>query len=107
MNENQPEPQFSVLWPLAKRSIKTQGAAAGLPDLSGKTVCELWDYIFRGDVMYAVIRERLTALYPGIKFIGHKEFGNIHGPKQREILERLPQMLRDEGVDAVITGIGA
>jgi len=66
MNENQPEPQFSVLWPLAKRSIKTQGAAAGLPDLSGKTVCELWDYIFRGDVMYAVIRERLTALYPGI-----------------------------------------
>ena len=107
MNENQPEPQFSVLWPLAKRSIKTQGAAAGLPDLSGKTVCELWDYIFRGDVMYAVIRERLTALYPGIKFIGYKEFGNIHGPKQRNIIAGLADKLRELKCDAVISGIGA
>ena len=42
-----------------------------------------------------------------MRFVPFAKFGNIHGPKQREILERLPQMLRDEGVDAVITGSGA
>jgi len=107
MNDIQTEPQYGVLWPLAKRSIKTQGAAAGLPDLSGKTVCELWDYIFRGDIMYAVIRERLTALYPGIKFVSYKEFGNIHGPKQRDIIAGLADKLRAFNCDAVISGIGA
>jgi hypothetical protein len=107
MKDIQTEPQYSVLWPLGKRSIKTQQAAAGVPDLSGKVVCELWDYIFRGDVMYAVIRERLTALYPGIKFIGYKEFGNIHGPKQREIIAGLADKLRELKCDAVISGIGA
>jgi hypothetical protein len=107
MNNDQSESQFSVLWPLAKRSIKTQGAAAGLPDLSGKTVCELWDYIFRGDVMYALIRARLTVLYPGIKFVSYKEFGNIHGPKQRDIIAGLAAKLRAFKCDAVISGIGA
>jgi hypothetical protein len=101
------EPQYSVLWPLARRSIKTQGAAAGVPDLSGKIVCELWDYIFRGDVMYAQIRERLAARYPGIKFVSYKEFGNIHGPKQRDIIAGLADKLRALNCDAVISGIGA
>ena len=107
MNSQETEPQYRVLWPLARRSINTQRAAAGLPDLSGKTVCELWDYIFRGDAMYALIRERLAALYPGIRFIGYKEFGNIHGPKQREIIAGLAGKLRAFNCDAVISGIGA
>jgi hypothetical protein len=107
MNNQQTEPQYSVLWPLARRAIKTQGAAAGVPDLSGKVVCELWDYIFRGDAMYAQIRERLKARYPGIQFVSYKEFGNIHGPKQRDIIAGLAGKLREFKADAVISGIGA
>jgi hypothetical protein len=107
MPDKNSEPRYEVMWPLAKRSINTQSAAAGVPDLSGKTVVELWDYIFRGDAMYAQIRERLTALYPGIKFVGYKEFGNIHGPKQRDIIAGLADKLRALKCDAVISGIGA
>jgi hypothetical protein len=107
MNSQETEPQYRVLWPLARQSINTQGAAAGVPDLSGKTVCELWDYIFRGDVMYARIREQLTARYPGIKFVSYKEFGNIHGPRQRDIIAGLADKLRALNCDAVISGIGA
>lgn len=101
------EPRYEVLWPLGRRAINTQKAATGLPDLSGKVVCELWDYIFRGDVMYARIREKLSALYPGIKFVSYKEFGNIHGPKQRDIIAGLAGKLREFKADAVISGIGA
>ena len=89
------EPTYEVLWPLDRRAVNTQNAAAGLPDLSGKVVCELWDFIFRGDVMYAHIREKLSALYPGIKFVSWKEFGNTHGPKQRDIIAGLADKLRE------------
>ena len=101
------EPTYEVLWPLGRRAVNTQNAAAGLPDLSGKVVCELWDFIFRGDVMYAHIREKLSALYPGIKFVSWKEFGNTHGPKQRDIIAGLADKLREFKADAVISGIGA
>ncbi len=34
-----------VLWPLGRKAVDTQKAATRLPDLSGKTVGELWDHI--------------------------------------------------------------
>ena len=57
--------------------------------------------------MYAHIREKLSALYPGIKFVSWKEFGNTHGPKQRDIIAGLADKLREFKADAVISGIGA
>ena len=101
------EPRYDVLWPLAARAVKTQAGAPAIPDLSGKTVCELWDYIFRGEIIYPEIRKHLSARYPGIKFIGYDVFGNIHGPKQRDIVAGLAEKLRELKCDAVISGIGA
>lgn len=101
------EPAYRVLWPLARIDIPAAKEAQGLPDLSGKTVAELWDQIFRGDVAYQQLRGHLKKRYPGIRFVPWSEFGNIHGPRQREILDGLPAKLREHGVDAVISGIGA
>ncbi|HSQ03201.1 MAG TPA: UGSC family (seleno)protein, partial [Burkholderiales bacterium] len=67
----------------------------------------LWDYIFRGELIYPLLREKLRARYPGVKFIDYTEFGNIHGPKQREIVAGLAGKLKALGCDAVISGIGA
>ena len=105
--QDNPEPRYRVLWPLASIDIPAAAQTSGLADLSGKTIAELWDQIFRGDVAYAQLREHLRKRYPGIRFVSWSEFGNIHGPKQREILEGLPDKLREHGVDAVISGIGA
>ncbi len=107
MTASSSEPRYQVLWPLGKIDVKAQNASAPIADLSGKTVCELWDYIFRGDVVYTMLREELRARYPGIKFVEYSEIGNTHGPAQREILANLPEKLRSLGVDAVISGIGA
>lgn len=100
-------PVYEVLWPLAKKAKGAQSTARGLGDLSGKTIAELWDFIFRGEVIYPAIRALLEARYPGIKFVPYAEFGNTHGPKQREIVAGLPQKLRALGVNGVISGIGA
>jgi len=107
MQDHNREPGYRVLWPLARIEVKETSDTQGLPDLSGKTVAELWDQIFRGDIAYQQLREHLKERYPGIRFVEHTQFGNIHGPKQREILEGLPDKLRAAGVDAVISGIGA
>lgn len=98
---------FDVLWPLARRAVRQVTSAQRLADLSGKTICEVWDFIFRGDVIYPEIRAHLLARYPGIKFVGYSEFGNIHGPRQREVVAGLADKLRALGCDAAICGIGA
>jgi hypothetical protein len=78
-----------------------------LPDLTGKTVCELWDYVYRGDEMFDVIRTELTARYEGIRFVGYAEFGNIHGATEQEVVGALSQRLREFRVDAAIVGVGS
>lgn len=107
MRVSNAEPRYEVLWPLAKKAVYARGAAPRLPDLSGKTVGELWDYIFRGDVVYPMIREHLRARYPGIRFVDYSEFGNFHGARSREIIAGLADKIRARGCDAVISGIGA
>lgn len=99
--------QFEVVWPLAKKAKGARSTAKAVSDLSGKTVAEVWDYIFRGDLIYPILRDLLRARFPGIRFVDYSHFGNIHGPRQREIVAGLADKLRALGCDAVISGIGA
>jgi hypothetical protein len=105
--DSKSEASFEVVWPLAQKAQGAQSTAKPVSDLSGKTIAEVWDYIFRGDLIYPIIRDLLRARYPGIKFIDWTHFGNTHGPKQREIVAGLADKLRALGADAVISGIGA
>jgi hypothetical protein len=101
------EARDEVLWPLSARTVKETAAAPRLPDLNGKTVCELWDVIFRGETIYPLVREYITARFPRVKFVDYAEFGNIHGPREHENTAALPDKLRAHGADAAIVGIGA
>ena len=106
-NPQDREPRYEVLWPLSRRSVPDTNAAPRLPDLNGKTVCELWDVIFRGETIYPLVREHIKARFPGVKFVGHAEFGNFHGAREHEVTATLPEKLRAHKADAVIVGIGA
>jgi len=101
------EQRYDVLWPLSRRAVADTSAAPRLRDLNGKTVCELWDVIFRGETIYPLVRNYLTARFPGVKFVGHSEFGNFHGAREREVIAALPERLRAHQADAAIVGIGA
>ena len=102
------EPAFEVVWPSGK-SASEAIALAGRGQALGKvkTICELWDWVFRGEDIFPALRELLSKRYPGIKFIDYDAFGNIHGPKEAELIKALPEMLRKRGCDAVISGVGA
>jgi hypothetical protein len=101
------EPEFEVLSPLSRKAVKASAAAPRLPDLNGKTVCELWDVIFRGETIFPLVREQIRARFPDVKFVTYEQFGNFHGAHGDRILQELPQRLREHGADAVIVGIGA
>jgi hypothetical protein len=106
-SKNTSEPCYECLWPLSRKAIKTTAQAPRLPDLNGKTVCELWDVIFRGETIYPLVREYIKKRFPGVKFVPYSEFGNFHGAKEHDVIGTLPEMLRAHGADAVIVGIGA
>lgn len=97
---------YEVVWPRGKRPSETRRFAERLDNLAGKTVCELWDWIFRGDEVFAVIEKELAKRYPGIKFVNYDVFGSIHGDKETETLAALPDRLKQSKCDAVISGIG-
>ncbi|OGA51512.1 MAG: hypothetical protein A3G24_16680 [Betaproteobacteria bacterium RIFCSPLOWO2_12_FULL_62_13] len=107
MTSTSNEPRYDVLWPSSRKAVKSTAAAPRLPDLNGKVVCELWDILFRGDTIYPIVREYIRGRFPDVKFIDHKEFGNFHGARERDVIKSLPEKLKKFKADAVIVGIGA
>ena len=97
---------YSVVWPRSEMTAGVKPLAERLDDLNGKTVCELWDYLFRGDEIFPWIEEALAARFPGMEFIRYDEFGSTHGDQEHGIIEGLPRKLQDLEVDAVISGMG-
>ncbi len=74
--------------------------------MEGKIIGELWDWVYRGDEIFAVIEKELTGRYPGIRFVGYQEFGRTLGTEAAGSLESLPGKLRQNECDAVISSMG-
>ncbi|MBI2907641.1 MAG: hypothetical protein HYX92_08310 [Chloroflexi bacterium] len=101
------QPTFEVVWPLGKSAYEPMHLAHRGQDLEGSTICELWEWMFRGDEIFPMLRELLSKRYSGIKFVDYNVFGDTHGPKEREVIAALPELLRKHKCDAVISGVGA
>ncbi len=100
-------PVYEVVWPLGRTVSEVVTPSSPVSDLRGKTVGELWDWLFRGDEMFLLIREKLRERYPGIKFVDYAVFGNTHGRKEAEVTAALPDLLRKHGCELVLSGVGA
>lgn len=97
---------YEVVWPRSERRLGLKPLAKRLDTLEGKTVAQLWDFLFRGDEVFELLEEGLKQRYPGVKFVSWREFGSTHGADERDILAGLPQRFREMGVDAAISGMG-
>ncbi len=96
-----------VVWPLAPSAVVPTAFAPRLADLRGKTVGELWDYLFRGEVIFPRLREQLARRYPGVRFVEYGVFGSTHGRGEAELMATLPETLRKHGCDAIVSAVGA
>ncbi|MFH1486676.1 MAG: hypothetical protein ABIH46_11450 [Chloroflexota bacterium] len=98
---------YDVLSPLGEPAIEEGPAAPLISDLTGKTVCEVWNGSFKGNVLFPILRELLQKRYPGIKIIPYTEFPlqRVIGTTQ-EILGRVETavaLAKEKGCDAMIT----
>ena len=100
------EATYAVYWPRGQRTLEAQPVAPKLDSLSGRVVAFLWDYLFRGDEIFAILKRELGPRFPGVTFVGPDEFGCTHGADEREVLAAIPEKLKTLRVAAVISGMG-
>jgi hypothetical protein len=100
----------SVISPVGGETVGKTGLAARPASLNGKTVGEIWNEDFKGDVMFPAYRELLKQRYPDVKIVPYTELphGVLKGTPayQRDVLAQISRALKDKGVDAVISGNG-
>ena len=96
---------YEVVWPSGERRQKIQPLAKRFDTLNGKTIAQLWDYLFMGDEVYATLEEELRKIYPDVKFVSWREFGSTHTTNEKELLASLPQRFKELGVDAAISSM--
>jgi hypothetical protein len=97
---------YEALWPRSPRQTKVKSLAKRLDTLEGKKVAQLWDFVFRGDEVFAALEEGLKDRFPNIEWVSYKEFGSTHGSDEREVVASLAQKFKALEVDAIISGMG-
>ena len=105
MTRNPNDGYYEAYWPRSPRQQLTRELAPRLDTLEGKTVAQLWDELFKGDVVFELLEEGLKKRYPGINFVSWRTFGSTHGGNEKAALAALPGRLRELGVDAVVSGM--
>jgi hypothetical protein len=96
---------YEVLWPRSPLQQQQRALAPRLPELKGKVIAQLWDELFKGDLVFDLLEENLTKRFPGVKFVSWRVFGSTHGDNEKEALAALPKKFKELGVDAVISGM--
>ena len=96
---------YAVVWPRGRKSVEVKSMAKRLETLTGKTVGQLWDNMFRGDEIFPVLAAGLAQRFPGVTFVNYDIFGSTHGGDEHQVLADLPAKLQQYGVDAVISGM--
>lgn len=94
---------YAVVWPCGDRKQAMRPLAKRLDTLNGKTVAQLWDFLFAGDEVFIALEEKLRETYPDVTFVSWREFGSTHAVNEKELLASLPKRFKELGVDAAIS----
>ncbi|MBI4332944.1 MAG: hypothetical protein HY673_16880 [Chloroflexi bacterium] len=106
--------QYEVVWPRGRKTVGNVPLARRLEALEGKTIGELWDWLFHGEQYYPAIEKELARRYPRVRFVGYETFGStlaragglLNPEEEAEVLAEIPEKLRQNKCDAVVSGLG-
>ena len=101
---------YKVLSPLGESKVEVVPPAPRLPDLRGKTICEVTNASFKSEVTFPIIRELLQKRYPDVRVIPYTEFPvhYVQGSSTQMLqwVDNTVALMLEKGCDAVITGNG-
>jgi hypothetical protein len=98
---------FEVVWPGGAMAVPKKELAVRPPTLDGRCVAFVWDYVFRGDEIFPWLREAIGQVFRDVRFVDYDVFGPTFGGEEHQVVQRLPALLREHGVDVAISGVGA
>ena len=88
----------------------TGGVSRPLESLAGKTIGEVYNNHFKGELMFRTYRRLLEERYPGIKIIPYDQFPIVYvggdAASQKRIAKEIAALAKERGCHAIITGNG-
>jgi len=87
-----------------------RSAAAPLATLEGKTIGEVYNNHFKGELMFQTYRRLLKEKYPGVKIVPFTDFPIVYvggdAASQKKLARDIAALAKGKGCDALITGNG-
>lgn len=81
-----------------------------LESLEGKTIGEVYNNHFKGELMFQTYRRLFQQRYSGIKIIPFDRFPIVYvggdAASQKKIAKEIAALAKERGCDAIITGNG-
>ena len=81
-----------------------------LDKLTGKTIGEVYNNHFKGELMFQTYRRLFEQNYPGIKIIPFDQFPIVYvggdAASQKKVARQIAALAKERGCDAIITGNG-
>ncbi|HYH42687.1 MAG TPA: hypothetical protein VD867_11965 [Burkholderiales bacterium] len=81
-----------------------------LDTLEGKTIGEVYNNHFKGELMFQTYRRLFKEKYPGITIIPYTEFPIVYvggdAASQKKTAKDIAALAKERGCDALITGNG-
>ena len=104
------EEKLRVISPEGLPSGATRNISTHLDTLEGKTIGEVYNNHFKGELMFQTYRRLLKEKYPGVKVIPYDQFPIVYvggdPASQKRIAKDIAAMAKEKGCDALITGNG-
>ncbi len=102
--------RIGVISPEGLQLRGTGSASRHLDTLEGKTIGEVYNNHFKGELMFKTYRRLLQARFPGVKIIPYDKFPIVYvggDPiAQKQTAKDIAKLAKEWGVDALITGNG-
>ena len=104
------ERTFSVVSPEGLPVAATGDVSRHLGSLEGKTIGEVYNNHFNGELMFQTYRRLFKDKYPGIRIIPFTEFPIVYvggdAASQKKVAKEIAALAKERGCDAIITGNG-
>ncbi len=88
----------------------TGTASRPLDSLEGKTIGEVYNNHFKGELMFRTYRRLLREKYLGIRIIPYDEFPIVYvggdAASQKRLAKEIAAIAKEKGCHAIITGNG-
>jgi hypothetical protein len=102
--------KIGVLSPEGRPLGATGAVSRPLGSLEGKTIGEVYNNHFKGELMFQTYRRLFQERYPGIRIIPFDQFPIVYvggdAASQKKVAREIAALAKEKGCDAIITGNG-